>query len=556
MPLRGKPTTEAEKIVFRHEAELPPMTRSMGTVLINKTGSWRYLRPVYEEKTPPCRDACPAGIDIQGFVDMLARGEPLEAWRLIRESSPLPGVCGRVCPHPCERSCNRGEFDEAISIHALERLAADRALNEGVGEEPRAPKKEERVAIIGSGPAGLSCAHFLGREGYGVTVFEALPRPGGMLRVGIPEYRLPRTVLDKEIADIEALGVSFQTGARIGDIGELADYDAVFVATGAHKSRSLNIPGEDAAGVIPGVEFLKNLNLGGKNQAGERVLVVGGGNTAIDAARSALRLGARTTIVYRRTREEMPAIEEEIEAALAEGVDILYLATPRMALVKDGRVAQVGLIKTELAEPDETGRRRPVEVAGSEFMIEADTVITALGEAPDLSFLPEHAGLSEEPREIDGTPVFGGGDAFTGAGTVVHAIASGRRGARAIISRLAGAGVAHEPPGPVVPFESVNTACFARQPAVRMPEVPLAERVSGFAEVNRGLPLTDGLEEAKRCFSCGVCNLCDNCLIFCPDIAVIRLNDSYEIDYDYCKGCGICAVECPGNVISLVEEER
>ncbi|HXZ94477.1 MAG TPA: FAD-dependent oxidoreductase, partial [Dehalococcoidia bacterium] len=259
-----------------------------GTIaMVNKTGSWRYLRPVHEEKMPPCNNACPAGNNIQGFIKLIREEKLLDAWRLIKETSPLPGICGRVCPHPCEKECNRGKYDEAMAIHTLERMVADYAYGEKVTEKAKTAPKKEKIAIVGSGPAGLSCAYFLAKEGYQVTVFESLPEIGGMLRVGIPRYRLPRKILDKEIADIKVMGVNFKTNSKIKDISELKDYDAVFVGTGAHISRKLDVPGENTAGVISGTEFLRQLNLDSKAKIGKNVIVVGGGNTAIDAARSA-----------------------------------------------------------------------------------------------------------------------------------------------------------------------------------------------------------------------------------------------------------------------------
>nr|MBC8263806.1 FAD-dependent oxidoreductase [Anaerolineales bacterium] len=392
-----------EEIVFKTEADMPYLPMSIGTTLVNKTGSWRYIRPLYVDKTPPCNHNCPAGSDVVGYLALIKEGKYKEAWELIKQENPFPGVCGRVCPHPCESECNREELGGAIAIHVQERFLADWV----VSNEERVTRDEALVthhsspiAVIGSGPAGLSCAYHLARLGYPVTVFEALPVTGGMMRVGIPEYRLPRQVLDREIADIEALGVEIKTGMRLGHnlpMSELDNYDAVFIAVGLPKSRKLNIPGEDAKGVIPGLEFLKKVNLGEEVRVGSRVAVIGGGNTAIDAARSVLRLGlaenltrkgakGEVTILYRRSRAEMPAIAEEIEEALAEGVDIRYLAAPVELLTEGGRVTGLKCVKMELGMSDESGRRRPLPIAGSEFTIEADTVIPAIAQEADLSF--------------------------------------------------------------------------------------------------------------------------------------------------------------------------
>jgi len=526
-----------------------------GTIaLVNKTGSWRYSRPVHEEKMPPCNNACPAGNNIQGFISLIRDEKLLDAWRLIKETSPLPGVCGRVCPHPCEKECNRGKYDEAMSIHALERLVADYAFREKVSEKPAISPGKERVAIVGSGPAGLSCAYFLAKDGYQVTVFESLPAIGGMLRVGIPKYRLPREILDKEIADIEALGVSFKPNTRIDNAKELKDYDAVFIATGAHSSRALEVPGEDVAGVISGTEFLRKLNLDGGVQIGKSVAVIGGGNTAIDAARSALRLGSKSTIVYRRTREEMPAIEEEIEAAGKEGIEIVYLAAPTKVMAQDGKVKEVEFTRMRLGEPDETGRKRPIPIEGSTFTMQVETVISAIGETPDLSLLPKGMALSETGGEVDGMQIFGGGDAVTGAGRVVDAIASGKRAARAIDKSLRGKESEEQPVKELAPFEEINTAYFPRRAAVRMPELAVNKRASSFSEINLGISVEEGMKEATRCFSCGVCRECNNCVYFCPDICVAVIDGSYEFDYDYCKGCGICSRECPTGLIQMATE--
>ena len=526
-----------------------------GTIaLVNKTGSWRYVKPVHEEKMPLCNNACPAGNNIQGFISLIREDKLLDAWRLIKETSPFPGICGRVCPHPCEKECNRGKYDESMAIHTLERLVADYALSEKVSDKAKVSPKKERVAIIGSGPAGLSCAYFLAKEGYQVTVFEALPALGGMLRVGIPKYRLPRKVLDKEIADIKALGVTFKTNAKINDVKELKDYDAIFIAAGAHISRKLDVTGEDAAGVISGTEFLRQLNLSGKSQIGKDVLVIGGGNTAIDAARSAIRLGSKATIVYRRTREEMPAVEEEVEAASKEGIEIVYLAAPTKIVAQGGRMKEVEFVRMRLGEPDASGRKKPIPIEGSTFKMKADTVITAIGESSDLALLPKEVKLSEKGARVKEMQVFGGGDAVTGAGRVVDAIASGRRAAYSIMSLLGGRKVEDKPVKELARFEDVNTAYFPREAPVKAPELSVEKRIANFSEIIRGIPTEKGVKESQRCFSCGVCRECNNCLYFCPDICVSVKEGKYDFDYDYCKGCGICSHECCTGVIRMVQE--
>jgi NADPH-dependent glutamate synthase beta subunit-like oxidoreductase/Pyruvate/2-oxoacid:ferredoxin oxidoreductase delta subunit len=441
-----------------------------------------------------------------------------------------------------------------MSIHALERLVADYAFNRKVTGKLKVSPRKERVAIVGSGPAGLSCAYFLAKEGYRVTVFEALPELGGMLRVGIPKYRLPREILDKEIADIEALGVSFKPGVKVDDVKQLKDYNAIFIAAGAHKSQALNVPGEGGAGVISGTEFLRKLNLDAKPKIGKSVVVVGGGNTAIDAARSALRLGAKSTIVYRRSRDEMPAVEEEIEAAIKEGIEIIYLAAPTKIVSQDGKVKEIEFIRNRLGEPDASGRRRPIPIEGSTFTMKAETVITAIGESTDLSLLPKAFKLSETGAKLDGVQICGGGDAVTGAGRVVDAIASGRRTAYSIDGSLRGRTVEAKPVQELASFEEINTAYFPRQAAVKMPELPVGKRTSNFSEINLGISIKEGKKESERCFSCGVCRECNNCVYFCPDICVSVSDGNYEFDYEYCKGCGICDHECPVGVIKMETE--
>jgi 2-oxoacid:acceptor oxidoreductase delta subunit (pyruvate/2-ketoisovalerate family) len=569
---------EVKVIVFRSEAEMPTMAASLASTLYNKTGSWRYMRPLYVDKTPPCNDACPAGEDIVGYLGLIRQGRYREGWELIRQENPFPGVCGRVCPHPCESQCNRIELGGAIAIHVQERFLADWAYEKGlkgtpsVSSDPSAPS----VAVVGSGPAGLSCAYQLACKGYPVTVFEAHDKPGGMMRL-IPEYRLPREILDHEIAAIESLGVEIRTGVQLGrdlSLDDLKDYQAIFLAVGQSMSQRLGVSGEEAADVLHGIEFLRRLDQGEKPSLGSRVAVIGGGNTAMDAARSARRLGAEVSILYRRSRHEMPAIEEEIEETLEEGVQIGYLAAPVEVLTEKGKVSGLKCTKMKLGQPDESGRRRPIPVAGSEYTIEVDTVIPALGQVADLSFLGKDIQAERGRIVIDDCgattrpPVFAGGDVATGYGTVTHAVGSGKRAALAIDRLLRGETLEGFPPldhtvhaaprdvdPTVVGFEDLNPVYLEEEPRSRQTQTPAEERVRDFAEVNRGFGEQVAMAEAVRCFSCGTCNQCDNCLIFCPDMAVLRNGERpYVFNYDYCKGCGICFTECPRRAISFEEE--
>ena len=575
-----KKETEARVITFTSEAEMPMMPASLASTLYNKTGSWRYMRPLYANKTPPCNAACPAGEDIVMHLQLTAQGRYTEAWETIVRENPFPGVCGRVCPHPCESECNREHLGGAIAIHCQERFLADYAAAHNLSLPPAGvPQREEHVAVVGAGPAGLSCAYHLRRMGYQVTVFDAGDKPGGMMRL-IPEYRLPKEVLEREIAAIVALGVEIKSGVRLGvntSLDDLKDFAAVFLAVGQSISRKLNVPGEDAAGVLHGIDFLARMARGQKVDLGQKVAVIGGGNTAMDAARTARRLDADVTILYRRSRAEMPASDEEVDEALDEGVKIEFLRAPVALLTENGHVRGLRLTKMELGAPDESGRRRPLPVAGSEYEVAFDTVIPALGQVADLSFLGAEVKaergriVTDEKTATTRPPIFAGGDVATGFGTVTAAVGSGKRAALAIDCFLRGVArpfpdlaqnvqaVPRSHDATVVRFEDLNTVYFEEEPRPQQEQRPAAERVTTFEEVNLGYSADVALAEAQRCFSCGTCNECDNCLIFCPDVAVLRGpsdDEPFVFNYDYCKGCGICVSECPRRAISFEEEVK
>ena len=579
-----------QKITFKHLHEIPPISISLGTMDWNKTGTWRYLRPRYVVKTPPCNEACPAGNDIEGFMVLTREGKYREAWDLIKEENPFPGICGRVCFHPCESSCNRREFDEALSIHDVERFLADSQFHAKKVRHTPKIRRKENIAVIGSGPAGLTCAYHLTRMGYGVTVFEAEASPGGVLRHGIPEYRLPRTVVDHEISDMESWGVAIKTNVRIGrDIPfeGLKPFQAIFVATGAHQSRHLDIEGEHLEGVFPGLHVLRRIKEGGNVPLGRKLSIIGGGNVAIDVARSALRLGVETVeIFYRRSREEMPAFAGEVEEAIREGVTLHFLVSPLRILGNGARATGMECIRMSLAEPDGSGRKRPVPIEGSVFTVEADAIISAVGEVPDLSFLPPEVSIkagviqTDEMGFIHVRGYFAGGDAARTDRTVAIAIGSGKKAALAIHEYLQGNWsrkkfqavqvgqkgtlslrkyfhhVDGEANPPVISFQEIHTDTFEHRARVVHPSLSLEQRRGAFQEVYLGLSREKAEEEAGRCFNCGVCNHCDNCWTYCPDVAVKRKKDRYEIDFDYCKGCGICFEECPRGAILLEEEVR
>lgn len=471
--------------------------------------------------SPPCKKACPAGLDIRTYIDCAARGQYEKALEIIENKIPFPGSVGRVCPHPCETVCNRASYDKAIAINGLKRFIADTEARRGMKEIEPFPRTEEaKIAVVGSGPAGLTAAFNLVKRGYAVTVFEAAPVPGGMLTIGIPEYRLPKTVVINEIDRIKKYGVEIRLNSPVGGNGisleTLRDegFKAIVVATGAHKSRNLNVEGEDLTGVYHGTAFLRNINLGHLASVGEKVVVIGGGNVAIDAARSAYRLGARqVTIVYRRSRDEMPAYPEEIEAAEAEGIEIIYLAAPVRIRGAQGRVAALECLRTELKELDAGGRRRPVPVKGSEFEVIADSVIAAVGEVPDIACLGSstlatsdkgtlicHA--SSKVTNVAG--IFACGDVASGPATVIEAIAAGAKAAIGVDKFLKGENLDNEEPEiTAIPIEDVEMSWFKKRERQAVTNLALDKR-AGFDEVEIGFTEVAAMAEADRCFQCGL----------------------------------------------------
>jgi len=487
-----------------------------------------------EKRGPaPCKAACPAGIHVQGYVALIAQGKFAEALALVREAIPFPGICGRVCHHPCEAACRRAEHDQPIAIQYLKRFVADKVQSPKSKVQSLKSNVQSKVAVVGSGPAGLTAAYFLAREGYPVTVFEALPVAGGMMAVGIPDYRLPRDVLESEIEIIKDLGVEIRTNTAIGPAGDLSlddlgrDYDAVFVAVGAHGSRRLNIEGEDLAGVLHGVDFLREVNLGREVVVSEKVLVVGGGDVAVDSAMVARRVGGQQVkIIYRRSREEMPAHSWEIEEAEEEDIAFRFLATPTRVLGENGQVTGLECLHMELGEPDESGRRRPIPIPGSEFTVEADTVIVAIGQTLEAESWKLEAGnwiaADHLTLATDVPGVFAGGDAVTGPATVIEAIAAGKRAAESIERYLRGedlaAGRALWPPD-TSDVEYYTPPVVELEARVQMPKLPLDERAD-FAEINLGFSEEEAVAEAERCLSCAVCSECLECVKVCEPQAI------------------------------------
>jgi len=487
--------------------------------------------------TAPCRSSCPAHVSVQGFIALIQQGKYSEALALFKEDHPFPGVCGRVCHHPCEGVCTRNQVDDTLSIQYLHRFLADKDLE---GDQPFLPEKkearQEKVAIIGAGPAGLTCAYYLAIEGYQVTVFEKLPVLGGMLTVGIPAYRLPRNIIESEIDIIRALGVEFKTGVEIGKditIAQLRDqgFKSFFMGIGSHECKVLGIEGEDLEGVYPGIDFLREVNLGNKVNLGDRVAVVGGGNVAMDSVRTALRTGSsKPFVVYRRTYAEMPANEVEIEECAEEGIEIMTLTAPVRVIGKDGRVTGLECIKMELGEADDSGRRRPVPVEGSEFVMDVDTVIPAIGQESDWACLTDECActlsqwgtMNVDPVTLQSNDqdIFSGGDAVSGPATVVDAIAAGRQAAismdRFMCNEDLVAGREKDWTGVAdVPLEDVIPATKEK-----MPCLPPDERITTFEEVQLGFDEATSQNESDRCLSCGICSECYQCVEACLADAV------------------------------------
>ncbi len=483
--------------------------------------------------TSPCKANCPTHISVQGYVALIAKGKFKEALKLIKQDNPFPIVCGRVCNHPCETACMRGKVDEPIDIMHLKRFVADLDLN---NETRYLPEKKEnkgkKVAVVGAGPSGLTCAYYLAIEGYDVDVFEALPVAGGWMAVGIPEYRLPKGVLNAEIQVIKDLGVKIHLNTRVGkDIpfDKLKkDYNAVFIGCGTMKSSKLNIPGEDMQGVVHGVDYLMKVNLGAKVKLGDKVAVIGGGNVAMDAVRVAVRTGSKEVfILYRRTRAEMPASPEEIEEALEEGIEMKFLVAPKRVVGKDGKVTGIECTRMELGEPDASGRRRPVEIKGSEFIVECDAVVPAIGQEADLSFITKESGVAiNKWKNLDYDPVtyatnvagiFTGGDVSTGPQTVVKAVYSGKEAAKSIDRYLQGMDMkaGREKDWTKDLADKADVSNVPKVPREKYPHMKPEDRVTNFKEVGIGFSEAQAIAEAMRCLNCGICSECYQCVEAC-----------------------------------------
>jgi NADPH-dependent glutamate synthase beta subunit-like oxidoreductase/Pyruvate/2-oxoacid:ferredoxin oxidoreductase delta subunit len=557
--------------------------------LVNKTGTWKFAEPLFIDRVSPCNQQCPAGEDITGYMYLASQGRFEEAWKLITEENPFPAIMGRVCFHTCEEWCNRKDHDEAVSIHTVERFIGDYGLSHGLKIGITEPEKDKKIAVVGAGPGGLSAAFHVRRRGYRVTIFDRDQKPGGLMRCGIPPYRLPRDILDAEISRLFEMGIEFKMGVTVGKNITWdtlnTQFDAIFVAVGAYQETTLGIEGLNKRGIFEALKFLGQVNLEGKPKIGKNMAVIGGGNSAIDCARVSRRLGAEVTIVYRRGEEEMPAHVEEIEMAREEGVEFLFLATPTGVYGQE-HIAGLKLEKMALGEVDDSGRRRPVPT-GETFDIDCDGMIVAIGEGTRVDDLPPFISHKKGVVETDHmgqtseSTVFAGGDIIDIPHTITHAIGSGKRAAIAIdrfiggakgeekgldqfrwgdkgtisVGRMKGTTLfkRRNPSTEVIEYKNMNTFYFDHRPRIKIDRIPAKRRLKGFQEVIASPSEQEAVSEARRCFVCGSCSECGNCYIFCPDSAIKSDPEGYGYiaDMDYCKGCGICVNECPRGAMKM-----
>jgi NADPH-dependent glutamate synthase beta subunit-like oxidoreductase len=533
------------------------VTLDAGTSLLNKTGSWRTERPVYVDRLPPCNQACPAGENIQAWLAHAEQGDYEAAWRQIMDDNPMPATMGRVCYHPCEGGCNRVQLDDAVGINSVERFLGDQALKYDWRMQPGADTGK-KVMIVGAGPAGLATAYHLRRMGHSVTIFDASAKAGGMIRYGIPKYRMPREKLRAEIARIEDMGVEIRLNTRVDDVLKTRDeggFDAVLLGIGAQLPNRIPLDVEGDLPVLEALTVLRDTEIENPTQLKGRVVVYGGGNTAMDVARSALRLGAlETDVIVRSSREHMPAHPSEISEALEEGAHLTCL---RSIVKVEGKT-----LTLEVRIATEGGKSIPT---GQYETMQADVLVLATGQQVDIDSLASIEGLSTEDGVVLVNPamqtgvegIFAAGDMTPGNRTVTTAIGHGKKASRNIDAYLRGEAYVAAPKHEVASFDKLNTWYYSDAPRTIRPVLDAVRRTSGFAEVVGDLTEENALFEARRCMSCGNCFECDNCYGVCPDNSVRKLGPGkgFEFKYDYCKGCSLCATECPCGAIKMVAED-
>ncbi len=542
----------------------PPIWTT-GTTESLKTGTWRAALPVYQAPPSPCHLACPVSGNIAQWMQQAASHDWYGAWLTLTENNPFPAVAGRVCHHPCEVACNRGGYDAPLAVCAIERYVGDRALAEGWRHEPVPIVREERIAVVGGGPSGLSAAYQLRRRGYAVTIFESQPMLGGLLRDGIPPYRLPREVLDGEIALVLELGIEVRCGAPLSTVRHFerlhAEFDAVYLAMGAHRQKRLAQLDYASPWVMDAAAYLLQANAGAAPALGRRLAVIGGGSAAIDVARSARRAGCEVSLIALEREAQMPAQREEVVQAVEEGVTLVDGALLRSAARTPEGVA-LQCVRADFEPGLRKGEFRMTPIAGSEFTLVVDAVVPAIGQDPELEVLQSVARTEGAilwtdaggATSVEG--VFAGGDMASTARFVTEAIGMGRRAAREIDRRLRAREVAGESVGSALPVSAINTFYHPHAPRATSAHLRPAARLRGNAEVQIGLETERALAEAARCFSCGHCISCDNCFYYCPDMAISRVAGGYAVAADYCKGCGLCVVECPTGSIAMREERK
>jgi len=530
-----------------------------------KTGRWGVMRPLFQEKMAPCRAGCPGAIHIPDFIQHVHEGDIEGAWRVILENNPFPRITGRVCFHPCETPCNRKDYDEDIAIQSLERFVGDWAFAKGLNPLDVHESNGKRVAVVGAGPAGIGCAFYLLRSGYRVSVYEAMPELGGLLRYGIPEYRLPKKILSQELETVFGSEVEVKKGLKVGpDISwdELQkEYQGIFLGIGAQKPIKLEFDEDAHPGVMDGVPFLQICEKKIPFESGQTVLIIGGGNTALDVARTVLRRKGAPVVLYRRTREEMPAFEDEIREAEAEGIEIRYLVSPRAIIREAGKVKGLECIKNRMTRSGADDRRAFAPLEDSAFFLAGDLVVAALGQFTDMTDLPPEVRVTDQTVVVADDHgcgpqgIYAGGDVTDMPRSVIHALASGKQAALALDTYLRRGEKRRADSKNAIPevtIQEINLAYF-ESAARQQPPIQSADmRTSGFEEVTGSLSADAAASEAARCFGCGNCNTCGNCYFFCPDFAVHRDPKTRKviIDNDYCKGCCICVEECPRGVLS------